>query len=203
MATTDARVVLVSGPSGAGKSRLCRRLAADHGWPVVRLDDFYKDAGDPTLPMGELGIPDWDDVRSWHADHALTALGELVRTGRTEVPEYSISQSRRTGTTTVTCEPGSVVLAEGIFAASLIPAARDAGLLADAWCIRRDPWITFGLRLARDLREHRKPPKVLWQRGHALRRLDRSIVAAQLALGARPLTPTQAVAAAQELAQGC
>lgn len=196
---TDARVVLVGGPSGAGKSRLCRRLAAEHGWPVVRLDDFYKDAGDPSLPMSDLGIADWDDVRSWHAGHALDALRSLVRDGEALVPDYSISESRRTGSSRLTCEPGSVILAEGIFAADLVPAVRDARLLADAWCIRRDPWVTFGLRLARDLREHRKPPAVLWSRGHQLRRADRSIVAAQVALGARPLTPNQAVAVAAAL----
>jgi len=34
-----AQVVVVAGPSGSGKSRLCERLAAEHGLPVVHLDD--------------------------------------------------------------------------------------------------------------------------------------------------------------------
>ena len=41
------RVVLLCGPSGSGKSL----LAALSGLPVLRLDDFYKEAGDPTLPL--------------------------------------------------------------------------------------------------------------------------------------------------------
>lgn len=63
-----ARVVILSGPSGSGKSRLAARLQAARGWPIVRLDDFYRDGGDPALPMTDLGatrLVDWDDSRSW------------------------------------------------------------------------------------------------------------------------------------------
>ena len=60
-----ARVLVLAGPSGAGKSRLARRLHAAHGWPIVQLDDFYRDGDDPALPMSpQAGLPDWDDVRS-------------------------------------------------------------------------------------------------------------------------------------------
>lgn len=41
-----AQVVVLAGPSGAGKSRSAERL----GLPILRLDDFYKDGDDPTLP---------------------------------------------------------------------------------------------------------------------------------------------------------
>ena len=43
------RVVLLAGPSGTGKSS----LAALTGLPILRLDDFYKDGDDPTLPTVE------------------------------------------------------------------------------------------------------------------------------------------------------
>ena len=49
-----ARVIVVAGPSGSGKTVLCRLLSRDRGWPVVNLDDFYKDGDDPTLPLVEL-----------------------------------------------------------------------------------------------------------------------------------------------------
>ena len=56
-----ARVIVLAGPSGAGKSRLAERI----GLPVLRLDDFYKCAGDPTLPLiaegANAGMVDWDD----------------------------------------------------------------------------------------------------------------------------------------------
>ncbi|MFZ1374029.1 MAG: ATP-binding protein, partial [Nostocoides sp.] len=46
-----ARIVLLAGPSGAGKSRLAGRLHTAYGWPIVNLDDFYKDTDAPGLPQ--------------------------------------------------------------------------------------------------------------------------------------------------------
>ena len=70
-------VVLLTGPSGAGKSRVARRS----GLPVVNLDGFYKDAGDPTLPHCS-GRREWDCAQSWLAAEALTALVALSWTRR-------------------------------------------------------------------------------------------------------------------------
>src|SRR5665811_1105500 len=67
------RVVIVAGPSGAGKSRLAAHLQNRHGWPIVRLDDFYRDGDDPSLPILPMGVPDWDNPRSWDADAAVQA----------------------------------------------------------------------------------------------------------------------------------
>ena len=77
------RVILLTGPSGAGKSRLSARLSAAHGWPVVRLDDFYREASDPRLPRSPIGIPDWDHADSWDSQAAVDALRRLVDEGRT------------------------------------------------------------------------------------------------------------------------
>jgi uridine kinase len=72
-----ARVIVLAGPSGAGKSRLAERI----GLPVLRLDDFYKSAGDPTLPIitegANAGIVDWDDPASWLLEDAMAALDKL------------------------------------------------------------------------------------------------------------------------------
>lgn len=199
----EARVLVLSGPSGAGKSRLARRLHAEHGWPVVQLDDFYRELGDPGLPMSPLGLPDWDDVRSWDLESAVDALDQLCTTGRTEVPVYDISTSSATGRVDVELDGHPLVLAEGIFAAEAIAALQERGLLAEAWCIRNHPWLTFGRRLARDLSERRKPPVTLWRRGHLLRRAEPGIVAVQEALGAVPMTVREAEArAARELPGG-
>ncbi|GAA5158215.1 uridine kinase family protein [Ornithinimicrobium tianjinense] len=186
------RVLVLAGPSGAGKSRLARRLHATYGWPLMQLDDFYREAGDPVLPMSPLGLPDWDDVRSWHLDAAVEALEQLCRTGRTDVPLYDISTSRITGHHLVTSDDHPVVVAEGIFAAHTISLLRERDLLAGAWCIRNRPWLTFGRRLVRDLAERRKSPLTLWRRGHVLRRAEPGIVAAQQALGAEPMTAAEA-----------
>src|SRR6476659_4078292 len=65
-----ARVIVLAGPSGAGKSRLAARV----GLPGLRLDDFYKSGGDPTLPRitegANAGMVDWDDPESWLLDDA-------------------------------------------------------------------------------------------------------------------------------------
>ena len=90
----SARVVLLCGPSGSGKTH----IAARSGLPVFRLDDFYKDGDDPSVPLSaELGIPDWDDVGTWHAGRAVDALVTLCDDGRVEVPTYDIGLSRAVG----------------------------------------------------------------------------------------------------------
>ncbi|AKT52946.1 ATP-binding protein [Arsenicicoccus sp. oral taxon 190] len=191
---------MVCGPSGAGKSRLADWLRHELGWPTLRLDDFYLDGDDPRLPLqGELGIPDWDDPRSWDAQAALAALATLCRDGQVDVPGYDIGASRRVPGVRITLPPGRFVVAEGIFAAELVGALRDGGLLAQAWCVCRTPWVTFALRLARDLKERRKPPLTLVRRGLVLRRAQRDIVAHQVALGATPITPGDARRRAADL----
>ena len=189
--TSRARVVVLAGPSGTGKSRLAARLAATHGWPVVRLDDFYRDADDPQLPTLASGRTDWDHPRSWHADAAMTALRELVGTGRTFVPTYDIALSRTTGRRELTCPPATAILAEGIFADQIVPALRAEGLLLRAYCVAHPRLVTFCLRLARDLREQRKPPAVLLRRGVMLWRREPDVVARAVAAGTTRRRPRQ------------
>ena len=96
-----ARVIVLAGPSGAGKSRLAERL----GLPVLRLDDFYKNGGDPTLPVishgANAGLTDWDHPDSWLPDDALATLDALCREGRADVPVYDIAQDGRSGSQTL------------------------------------------------------------------------------------------------------
>ncbi|MGG5259826.1 uridine kinase family protein [Phycicoccus avicenniae] len=185
---TDAdrrRVVVLAGPSGSGKSRLADRLHAARGWPVFRLDDFYRDEDDPAMPrQADLGIIDWDHPDSWDAERALAALRELLATGRTELPVYDISRSRAVGRHEVSARPDDLVLAEGIFAAEVVARLDAEGMLHSAWCVRHRPAVTFVRRLLRDLRERRKPPLVLVRRGWGLMRAEPGIVARQSALGA-------------------
>ena len=59
-------------------------------------------------------------------------------------------------------------------------------MLHSAWCIHHHRAVTFVRRLARDLKERRKPPIVLVRRGLALMRAEPDVVRRQEALGARP-----------------
>jgi len=186
------RVILLTGPSGAGKSRLSARLSATHGWPVVRLDDFYREASDPQLPRSPLGIPDWDHADSWDAQAAVEALRTLVDDGRVEVPVYDIGASAVTGRHVVEARPTDFVLAEGLFAGRLVEPLRREGLLADALCVRQNRSLTALRRFVRDLSERRKPPHILVRRGLALWRDEPRVVAQARADGARCLHPRQA-----------
>ena len=197
-----ARVIVLAGPSGAGKSHLADRI----GLPILRLDDFYRSAGDPELPVltswANAGLVDWDDPASWLADDALAAVVELCRTGSATVPIYDIAHDGRCGSQTLDLGDQDLFVAEGIFAQEVVPACREAGLVAAAYCVRQHPLLTFWRRLTRDLREHRKPPSVLVRRGVALLRDQRRVVDHAVELGCEPVTPDEALAAIRRLRSG-
>jgi uridine kinase len=186
------QVVVLAGPSGSGKSHLAERL----GLPILRLDDFYKDGDDPTLPRLDLAggepIVDWDDAGSWNGTAAVEAVEELCRTGCTDAPVYDIATSSRTGHRVLQLDGAAYFVAEGIFAQEVVPRCQASGLLAAAYCVRQHPMVTFWRRLTRDLREHRKPPLVLLRRGLALMRAQKRVVAHAVALGCEPVSPDDA-----------
>lgn len=183
------RIVLLAGPSGSGKSRLARLLGAH----AFRLDDFYFDADRPGLPRAH-GIVDWDDPATWDATGAVAALAELVATGATTVPTYSIAESRRTGVRPVALDGCDLVIAEGIFAIELLAPARAAGLALEPVYLDRNRTLVGALRLRRDLARKRKPVGVLLRRGLALWRAQPGLRRRALDAGFVPLTMRQALA---------
>ncbi|MEV0458805.1 ATP-binding protein [Catellatospora methionotrophica] len=133
-------------------------------------------------------MADWESPLSWDARVAMTAVTELAATGRTEIPVYDISLSARIGTRPFLLDGAPLFIAEGIFAAELVQACQQAGVLADALALHRPRTVTFARRLVRDLAEHRKPPMVLVRRGLRLWREDASVLGRQCELGCRPTT---------------
>ena len=192
-------MIVLAGPSGAGKSHLAERI----GLPVLRLDDFYKSGGDPSLPRiasgANAGLVDWDHPDSWLLDDALAAIGQLCSVGRAELPVYDIAQDGRCGSQVLDLAGAWFFVAEGIFAQEVVPPCRDRGQLAAAYCVRQHPLVTFWRRLTRDLRERRKPPLVLVRRGLALLRGQRRVVAHAVELGCVPVSPEEAYAAVKRL----
>jgi len=187
-----ARIVLLTGPSGAGKSRLADRLHTAYGWPVVRLDDFYRDGdaeGLPTIALGGTAVTDWDHPASWDGVGAVRALVDLVTTGRTDTPRYDISTSRRVGAGEIVLGDSRVVVAEGIFAAEIGPELAHRDLLAGTYCVTHGPFGNAAFRLVRDLAEHRKSPALLLRRGVSLFRREGAIVRRAETLGARCRSP--------------
>ena len=178
-----AQIVLLAGPSGSGKTH----LALQSELPVLELDDFYRSGDDPGLPRDPvLGIVDWDDPAAWDAAGAVEAIEAICRTGSAEVPIYDIAQDGRVGSRRFDVGAHSRFVGTGIFAAEIVAACAERGVLADAVVVRRARWKNFLRRLRRDLAEHRKPPLTLVRRGLALFRSEPSVVARQIALGCRP-----------------
>ncbi|MFI6094018.1 uridine kinase [Lentzea sp. NPDC051213] len=182
------RAVLLAGPSGSGKST----LAAHLGWPVLRLDDFYRDGDDPLLPRDDHGRADWDAIGSWNADKALEAIIELSDTGTVQAPVYSISEDRAVGTQTIELGEAPAFVAEGLFADLLVAGAREAGVLRDAIVLAPSPPVTFARRFARDVAEARKPVPVLLRRGLRLMRQQPGVVRRCVDAGMRAMSPHRA-----------
>ena len=122
-----ARVIVLAGPSGAGKSRLAERL----GLPVLRLDDFYKNGGDPTLPRiaagANAGLVDWDHPDSWLLGEALEAIRTLCSEGRVQVPIYELARDGRCGEQLLDLGGRRLFVAEGIFAQEVVRHAVELG----------------------------------------------------------------------------
>ena len=173
------RVVLLAGPSGTGKWYIAQRT----GLPVLCLDDFYKDGDDPTLPR-QNGQVDWESPASWDAGAAVETIVRLAWEGRADVPVYAIEKDRKVATRSFDLAGSPLFVAEGIFAAEIVAECRRRGVLAGAYALRRPRGATFVRRLARDLAEQRKAPRVLVSRGVALLRAEPAVLPRQTGLGA-------------------
>ncbi|MCM0678156.1 hypothetical protein NCC78_26260 [Micromonospora phytophila] len=114
----------------------------------------------------------------------METIARLAREGKAEVPVYAIGEDRKVATRPFHLAGSPLFVAEGIFAAEIVEECRRRGLLAGAYALRRPRGATFVRRLARDLAEQRKAPRVLVRRGLALLRAEPAVLRRQTGLGA-------------------
>lgn len=179
-------VILLGGASGSGKSYLAQRF----GRPHVELDNFYREitehaAGSP-LPQTGYGQIDWDHPGTWNCDKAVDALVELLESGQTQVPNYSISTSTYDGTRAIELN-GGPLLAEGIFVSEVLAPLIRLGVPVRAYYIEVSALATAIRRFVRDVKERRKPLGFLLKRGYALFLADQGIRTRHVAAGFIPM----------------
>lgn len=154
---------------------------------MVQLDDFYKDADDPTIVRRGNAV-DWESSGSWHLDATISAIETLCRDGAVDVPIYQFNLNRRTGGKTLELNDAKFVAAEGLFAAQILPELASRKLLAAAVVLANPPTLTLIRRLARDFADRRKPPMTILRLGWQRFRTDPSMVRELTAAGATPMS---------------
>lgn len=164
-------VILIGGASGSGKSY----LAARFGRPHLPLDEFYRqiseDGSPEDFPRTSYGEINWDHPDTWNRQAALNAITELLETGSTMVPNYSISTSSYNGHREV--RGAGPILAEGIFLTEILEPLKAMGLNVCAYYVDEPALLTAIRRFVRDVSERRKPIPFLIKRGYALFRAHR------------------------------
>lgn len=179
-------LILLGGASGSGKSYLANRF----GRPHLELDNFYREISEHTadspLPQTGYGEIDWDHPGTWNCNKAVDALIELLESGQTQVPNYSISTSSYDGTHRIELN-GGPLLAEGIFVSELLSPLRRLGVPVQAYYIEVSAVTTAVRRFVRDVKERRKPILFLLKRGYALFRADRQIRGRHVDAGFTPM----------------
>ncbi|WP_461635541.1 uridine kinase family protein [Glutamicibacter soli] len=167
MPSSSTPVILIGGPSGSGKSY----LAARFGNPHLPLDEFYRQLSEdghpeafPRTPYGEV---DWDHPGTWNMDAALKAVNELLESGSTMVPNYSISTSSYDGHRKISGNGGPII-AEGIFLSEILEPLRAQGINVQAYYVDEPALLTTIRRFIRDVSQRRKPLMFLVKRGYAL-----------------------------------
>ena len=171
---SGAHVVMLTGPSASGKTTTAHKLAdciAAHGRrsAVVSLDNFYKDLKDyPRLPDGSV---DYESVDALDISAINRCLLELIRTGRTQIPDFDFcGERRRHGVIPVEVGDGVVVI-EGIHALNpRLTALLPEGSAFKIYAGMREEYSRDGQRIlpTRDVRLARRMVRDHKFRGHSL-----------------------------------
>lgn len=118
-------LILIAGGSCSGKSYLAVKLkerffAHNKSTEIVQLDYYFKDLNDPTLPKNTDGRRLFDLPESYHLLEYKLAVARLVNGLEINVPNYDFATSRRLNGFGPQIEPAEVIIAEGLFAISVL-----------------------------------------------------------------------------------
>ena len=114
------KIVAIAGPSASGKTTTAHILSEKlqnlgEQTEVVSLDDFYL----PTeqLPLTEDGKYDIESVNALDKNLMKKCFGEIINTGRTELPKYNFAEKRRIlSARSIDISGKGIVIVEGLHA---------------------------------------------------------------------------------------
>lgn len=114
------KIVAIAGPSASGKTTTAHILmneleALGEKTAVLSLDDFYKEAG--SLPRLSDGSRDLESVNSLDTVLLKKHFGEIIKTGKTLLPQYDFKTNTRTSIKkAIDVGNRGIVIAEGLHA---------------------------------------------------------------------------------------
>ncbi len=114
------KIVAIAGPSASGKTTTAHILSEKlqklgEQTEVVSLDDFYL----PTeqLPLTEDGKYDIESVKALDRELMKKCFGEIINTGKTELPKYVFAEKRRIlSARSIDISGRGIVIVEGLHA---------------------------------------------------------------------------------------
>ncbi|MEG2671648.1 MAG: nucleoside kinase [Ruthenibacterium sp.] len=171
---SGAKVVMLTGPSASGKTTTAHKLSQEMTQrgkrsAVVSLDNFFKNIEDyPRLPDG---TADYESVDALDINTINRALLSLVKTGKTEVPDFDFCrEQRRQGTLQIEVGDG-IVFIEGIHALNpRLTALLPQHSVYKIYAGMREEYSFQGQRIlpTRDVRLARRMVRDIKFRGHSL-----------------------------------
>ncbi|MEF9969480.1 MAG: nucleoside kinase [Ruthenibacterium sp.] len=171
---SGAKVVMLTGPSASGKTTTAHKLSAEviargGGSAVISLDNFFKNIED--YPRLSDGTVDYESVDALDINGINRALLALVRTGKTEIPDFDFCrEQRRQGTIQVEVGDG-IVFIEGIHALNpRLTALLPQHSVYKIYAGMREEYSFHGQRIlpTRDVRLARRMVRDIKFRGHGL-----------------------------------
>lgn len=114
------KVIMLAGPSASGKTTTAKMLAEELealGSPaeIVSMDNFY--LGEAKVPRTPDDKPDFECVEALDILTIERCIGELLKTGESDIPTFNFSKSEPTGKTVhVSLAGGKIAIIEGIHA---------------------------------------------------------------------------------------